>query len=230
MKKIIIFGFPHCGTTILKKIICHIPGVLEIDDEVNHINENCINQEKCINKNFFLCKWPYLINVNENKYKDYIKIFIIRNPLFVFSSLNERFDYKMNTPHSIDTYIKTIHSFVECKKNIDKHDNLYLIRYEDMFDNNFKLLKQIFTKIGFEYTDEIFDNTKYENYAQGHKNFKIPTKKPTNKEHHIYRLFQINQEFTNNNDIKKINLLEDQLEKLKKNEDIQSIYPDILHH
>ena len=89
-KKIIIFGFPHSGTTILRSILSHIENVYEIVDEVDKIDETNIDYT---NYNFVLCKWPYLINENyllEN-YSDYIKIFIVRNPVYIFSSLNKRF-------------------------------------------------------------------------------------------------------------------------------------------
>ena len=39
-KKIIIFGFPHSGTTILRNIISHIENVYEIVDEVSKIDDN----------------------------------------------------------------------------------------------------------------------------------------------------------------------------------------------
>ena len=110
-KKIIIFGFPHTGTTILKSIIGHIDNVYEIVDEKPNIDDNNVDY---INYNFVLCKWPYLINENTllTNYYDYIKIFIIRNPLYVFSSLNQRFKYNtLDQNHSIDKYIETVEQF-----------------------------------------------------------------------------------------------------------------------
>ena len=100
-KKIIIFGFPHSGTTILRNIISHIENVYEIVDEVSLINDKI----DYTNYKFVLCKYPYLINENEllTTYYDYIKIFIIRNPLYVFSSLNKRFENKpLDNNHSIN--------------------------------------------------------------------------------------------------------------------------------
>ena len=35
MRKILIFGFPHCGTSIVKSIIGHIKNVEEIYQEVS---------------------------------------------------------------------------------------------------------------------------------------------------------------------------------------------------
>lgn len=224
-KKIIIFGFPHCGTTILKSIISHIDEVYEIVDEVKNIDDNNSDYN---NYNFVLCKWPYLIDENNliNNYSDYIKIFIMRNPLYVFSSLNKRFKHNIKDErHNINKYIETIKEFNKLKnsKNID---NLFLIRYEDMFECNYKNLKYIFDEIGFSYNDDIFDNSKYINKVQFGANLSIPQEMPPNYNHTEYRLFQINQKFENNNDNNKIDLTEEQYEILTTDPNILEAYPE----
>jgi len=225
-KKIIIFGFPHSGTTILRNIIGHIENVHEIVDEVAMIDDN---NSDYTNYNFVLCKWPYLINENELliNYSDYIKIFIIRNPLYVFSSLNKRFK---NTPpndeeHNVDKYIVTIKQFnkLENTKNID---NLFLIKYEDIFEDNYKNIKNIFDKIGFIYNDTIFDNSKYTNKVQFGNNVSIPGDLPSPSCHTKYRLFQINKPFVNNNDKNKICLTETQHQILTTDINILEAYPE----
>jgi len=162
-KKIIIFGFPHSGTTILRCILGHINNLYEIEDEIFKIDDN---NSDYINYNFVLCKWPYVINENDLKknYADYIKIFIMRNPLYVFSSLNKRFKNNiLDHNHDVNKYIDTMKEFNKFKNNENNINNLFLIRYEDMFENNYKNLKYIFDKIGFNYNDDIFDNSKYIN-------------------------------------------------------------------
>ena len=224
-KKIIIFGFPHCGTTILKNIICHINNVYEIVDEIEKIDDNILDY---INYNFVLCKYPYLINENNliEKYSDYIKIFIIRNPLYVFSSLNKRFrNDTLDADHSIDKYICTIKQFNDFK-HIKNIDNLFLIKYEDMFEYNYKILKNIFDKIGFNYNDDIFDNSKYINKVQFQNNLTIPKNPPPNYNHTEYRLFQINQKFENNNNKNKIDLKKEQYQILTTDINILQAYPE----
>jgi len=224
--KIVIFSFPHCGTTILRSIIGHIDNVYEIVDEVSEIDDN---NKDYINYNFVLCKWPYLINENTllTKYSDYIKIFIIRNPLYVFSSLNKRFEHRdLDINHSINAYIDTVKAFnnFTYTKNID---NLFLIRYEDMFENNYTNLKYIFDKIGFCYNDDIFDNSKYINKVQFANNIPIPQEIPSNSNHKHYRLFQINKKFENNNENNKIDLTNEQSQILKTDINILKLYPEI---
>jgi hypothetical protein len=219
MKKILICGFPHCGTTILKSIIGHCEDVLEIVDETMRINN------KSSDKPFIICKWPFTEDVFFNKsYEDYIKIFIIRNPLYVFSSLNKRFEYNIAKGHSIDIYINTAKMFINNKNT----KNVFTIKYEDIFENNYQKLRDILDTIGINYTDDIFNNSKYKNIA--HNGTILVDSKPTNYgiyNHIKYRTWQINQPFISNNDNSTIDLTNIQMEKIINNETILQIYPDL---
>jgi len=216
-QKILICGFPHCGTSILKSIIGHIEDVEEICNEIQVITKNS-------GKKFILCKFPF---TNDKffgeKYKDYIKIFIIRNPLFVFSSLNKRYNYSIPNNHNFDCYINTLTKFIKYKNNPKK--NIYTIKYEDLFENNYEEFKKILNDIGFQYDYSIFDNSKYTNSIIS--GTKLVDKKPQNNNHGVYRTWQINQPFISNNDISKIDLNEIQIEKIVNNQYILQIYPDI---
>ena len=61
---------------------------------------------------------------------------MIRNPLFVFSSLNKRFNYDIPESQGIQKYIDTVESFNDLREN--PIENVYTIRYEDCFENNFE--------------------------------------------------------------------------------------------
>lgn len=225
-KKIMIIGFPHCGTSILKSIIGHIEDVEEIYLETDKI-------EKSSQKKYILCKTPWVKQkFFEKEYEDYIKIFIIRNPLFVYSSINKRYNYNipdgpargpLNKFLNISNYIETLEYFIKLKNNLSK--NVYTIRYEDMFPNNFQQLKDILDSIGFEYNDNIFDNSSYEN-SIGY-NYKKTLTPPQNIQHEKYRTYQINQDFKSFNDISKIDLTKEQIERLTTNKVILNIYPNI---
>ena len=218
-KKIIIFGFPHTGTSILKSIIGHCDNVEEIIDESSTI-------KKKSEKDFIVCKHPHLIdNFFTDKYSDYIKIFIVRDPRYVFSSLNKRFNYKkLNKFHDLDKYISVIKKF--SRYNLTPRKDVLCLKYEDMFPNNFLKLRQMFDDIGLKYTDDVFDNSKYENRIL--KKSHIPDELPENTDHANYRTYQINQPFKNMNDDKKIDLTDEQLEKITHNEFINVVYPILL--
>lgn len=220
-QKILICGFPHCGTSILKSIIGHIEDVEEIYNETRVITNSAAQKS---DKKFILAKSPRAYaDFFDKKYKDYIKIFIIRNPLFVFSSLNKRFDYRIPNNHNFSIYINTLEKFIKYKTNPEK--NIYTIKYEDLFENNYDELKKILNDIGFQYDDSIFDNSKYTNVTI--TGVKLVDKKPQNKDHGHYRTWQINQPFISNNDISKIDLNEVQIEKIVNNQYVLQIYPDI---
>jgi hypothetical protein len=222
MKKIIIFGFSHCGTTILKSIIGHIDEVYEVIDETAIFNDyNSIPSSK----KYLLHKYPQYNKrfLTDKYYDDYIKIFIIRNPIFVYSSLNKRTDYKLSNYHSFNKFITIFKDFIYYRNNPIKQ--LYTIRYEDIFPNNYRELKKILDDIGLEYNDTIFDNSKYINYS--HKGIQLTSGKPTNKDHEKYRTWQINQPFISNNDISKIDLTELQKQTIINNCTILKLYPDI---
>lgn len=213
-QKIIVCGFPHSGTTILKNIIGHIDDVEEIVDELHIINRSS-------NKKFIMCKDPFIRpDYFREEYKDYIKIVILRDPRWIFSSLNKRFNRRVPENHSIQHYIDRVNMFLDHKDDPD----VYAIRYEDMFPDNYKRLREIFDSIGFKYTDKIFDNSKFEN--RSHSCIRtIPQQKPMNLDHARYRTYQINQPFVNNNDPDKIDLTDEQRKILETDPTIRRLYP-----
>ena len=220
MNKILICGFPHCGTTILKSIIGHIDDVEEIVDETDKIDKTIHVEEG----KYILCKYPFTLKkFFEKEYDDYIKIFIIRNPLFVFSSLNKRFSNKIPFGHSIDRYIQTVKLFITYINNLPA--NTYLIRYEDLFENNYQEIRNILDSIGIKYNDEIFDNSKYKN--QHLKSIPHVDNVPLPTDNERYRTWQINQPFVLNNDNSKIYLSKIQIKKIINNDNILKLYPNI---
>ena len=195
MKKILICGFPHCGTTILRSIIGHCDEVEELINETKEINSKT-------NKKFMLCKYPFAEKkFFEKEYDDYIKIFVIRNPIFVYSSLKKRYsDYRrIPNSHRFNKYVENLELFTYCKNNLVKSRKVFTIRYEDLFENNHENLKKILISIGINFTDDIFCNEKYKNYS--HVTLKtIPNERPLDIEHQNLRTWQLNQPFISNND------------------------------
>jgi hypothetical protein len=225
IKKILIIGFPHNGTSILKSIIGHIENIYEFIKETDWIPDSKINEDydKKKNYHYYLCKIPF---TNElyftDKYEDYIKIFILRNPIYCFSSINNRFNYNIPSNTDIDSYIEVLKLFD--KYNNNTYKNIYCILYKDLFDNNYYKFKKILDKIGLTYDDTIFNNEKYKNYILT-KN--IPTNKPNFKDHDNYRTYQINQKFQNFNNYSIINLTDNQILTILENKTLITKYFDI---
>lgn len=221
MNKIIIFGFPHCGTSIFKSILGHCKEIKEIYHEVKEIPDKIVSKKH----KYTLCKWPFVIPFKHEKYKDYAKIMIIRNPVYVFSSLNRRFNYKIPENHQIHKFLEAMNVF---DRIVSGENDTYKIVYEDLFDNDYASIKNIFTKLGIKHDDTIFQQSLFSNkiILQG-KNYLEYKKNKDNidpKNHAEYRTFQINQEFTNFNKKTHVELTKNQIQQIKESEIIQKYF------
>lgn len=217
VKKVIIFGFPHCGTSILKSIIGHSSDVHEIENETDAI------PDMITDKLFILCKFPFTkTDFFSRKYHEYIKIFIIRNPEYVFSSLNRRFSYDIPEHHSISRYISTAKRFLY-HRDKSPRDNLYLLRYEDIFHNNFESIRALLNNIGIRYTDIIFNNDHFTNIHNS-KISTVPLKEPSAVDHVRFRTYQINTPIENKNDPIKCSLTREQKRVIHECDTIKRLY------
>jgi len=206
-KRILVTGFPHCGTTILRAKIGECESVFdqhyEFGDPANY-NANS-------GYDWFVWKHPFLHTVFRNggfkikpntEFKDEIIIPIIRNPWYVFTSLKKRgeknneFDINDNRQgHSLDYFFNAAEVFLDALKN--NYKNVYPIKYEDMFVDNFKNLKEIFNKIGLKYSDDIFKK-RTKTYLHNNNDY-ISDLNELEKKNGDIRVWQINQPFQNMN-------------------------------
>lgn len=226
MKKILITGFSHSGTTILRAIMGNIEEVHEVIDETLIIPNNEIQNAEKNNKKCILIKYPRITScLPIDKYKDFEIIFLIRNPYYVYSSINKR-KIDNNKLHSINNYVKTCELFLEYSNNPNKYQNIHTIKYEEIFENNFEKLKDIFNKIDISYDESIFNNNN--RYHKSHSNilYKSIKEKPNEIDHEKYRTWQINQPFVYNDNLSKIDLTKTQINQLKNNDVIDKLYPN----
>jgi hypothetical protein len=207
VKQILVTGFPHSGTTVLRAKIGECKNTKEQSKEFNDVTEFHPNMPY----DFYVWKTPVIPGEfrnntfsvkEETKYKDTIIIPIIRNPWNVFSSLYKRgiqsgqFSiYDNRQLHSIEYYNNACDIIADAFKN--NYKNVYPIKYEDMFDNNFQTLKNIFDKIGLQYDDSIFE-TKTKEYKHNDCEY-IDDYDKKDLQDGEYRMWQINQPFKNMN-------------------------------
>ena len=240
MKKIVILGNPHSGTTILKSILGHIDEIYEIYKETPDVTLQMMEEAEKKNKKYILIKTPRLNPKNITHYlnNNFIIICIIRNPLYVISSIIRRTGGDPALK-AVKNYILSAETY---SKYMNSYNDIYSIKYEDLFKNNYELLKIILNKIGFTYNDNIFNNEYFINKHQNVEDKKINsliqnkdidyqslinTFNVTKYQHKLIRLYQINQPFKCMNDDSKINITSDELELLKSNKNILDIYPQI---
>lgn len=241
LKKIFITGFMHSGTSILKSIIGHIPSVYELNNEskeyfiedtlsgyqvsyIHPLHQTWHHESIPLNKQWVVGKEPHMINnILEDRYKDYTVILIMRNPLWMFSSMNRRVDYYIDG--DIPFYESAVERFLLLKDKAPS--NIHTIEYENMFPNNFKALRDLLDKIGLKYTDDIFNNTKYSNKTADWVDRNKITSEPHPTQHEAFRTYQLNQPFVNNNLAHKIDLSYNQKEFLRKNKMVHKLYPEV---
>jgi len=213
MKKILITGFPHCGTSILRAKIGEAKDTWDqkIEDVYpKHVPHAINNGYK-----FYVWKHPLLHQefrgVNGYAAKNDIPIFnntdiisIIRNPYYVLSSfLGKRAANPYSGPkHTFDAYIEAATKWLDSKEK--GYDGVYTIRYEDMFVDNYKALWDITNSIGLEFPINNFDE-KTQTYVMNGKQY-FETEPERGFKGAEYRIWQMNQDFKNMNSIDKLDL------------------------
>ncbi len=215
--KILVTGFPHSGTSILKSKLGECTNLYECPFEESFVREEHIAKEK--GKEFILTKTPILpIDIRaggihftrspQSRYYEYIIILVNRNPWNIFNSIVKDGKDPLNKfeiNQSSDYHIRATEYLVSSKFFLDaKNENLediYTIKYEDFFTNNFENLYKLMDSIGLEYSSEIFlERTKDYIHAPNvyYKNIN-PSEVSYNKNRLELRTWQINQPFQNMN-------------------------------
>ena len=229
VKQILVTGFPHCGTTVLRAKIGECKNTKEQSNEFNDVTEFHPNMPY----DFYVWKTPVIPGEfrnhtfsvkEETKYKDTIIIPVILNPWNIFSSLYKRgiqtgqFSiYDNRQGHSLAYYNNACAIISDAfEKN---YKDVYPIKYEEMFDNNYQKLKEIFEKIGLEYDDTIFE-TRTKEYKHNDCEY-IDDYNKKDLQDGSYRMWQINQPFQNMNS--DINLPDDFSEMLANSPSIQKL-------
>jgi hypothetical protein len=229
VKKILVTGFPHSGTTILRAKIGECKNTYDC-------NYECVdppNFYPAMQYDFYVWKHPFLdapfrnhtfAIKPESKYADTIVIPIIRNPWHIFSSLhmrgtqsNEFSIYDNRQGHSLPWYENTCEVIFDAfQKN---YKDVYPIKYEEMFDNNFEKLRNIFDSIGLEYDADIFEKRTKE-FSHGDAKY-VEDYNKNGKYDGGLRVWQINQPFQNMN--ADINLPDDFSQMLANSPSIQKL-------
>lgn len=215
--KIILTGFPHTGTSILKSKFGECSNLYECPFEESFIKPEDIHYAG--DREFKLVKTPIMpidiragglafTRVPDSRYYEYIIIFTIRNPWNVFNSIIKGGKNPLNKfkiDESSDYHISVAEYEVAAKFFLEilekQYKDIYAIKYEDLFPNDFEKFKKILNDLGLEYTNDIF-TTKSKNYIHS-RDFNYSNIDGTDvsysKNRLEYRTWQINQPFENMN-------------------------------
>ena len=207
LERILVTGFPHTGTTVMRKIIGRSDGVVDEERELMAVNPSNYEIEKNDDVRAIVHKWPFAFDLNLNYEEDQKIVFIIRNPYYVFSSLNNRMGYGLRKKHLIDDYAKVSDLFVTELPN----KNIFKVRYEDLFDNDYEKIREMFKFLGLNYSSDVIE------FKSKHE------EKPDEVDHIRFRNWQIRQKFQCMNDPKRINLLPEQIKKISEIETVPEL-------
>ena len=238
-KKILITGYPHTGTSILKSKFGECKDVFEVIDEAFEINEYHINS--AADSESILIKTPIIpmeIRVRGveyltlkdpvSVYKDYYVIFVTRNPWNLFTSIikagNDPLSHE--TWHLSPKYAFTVEEyFIACERFLEasrgNFRNIYTIRYEDFFTNNGQAIKDIMNDIGLDYEDDILQSKTKDYVFQSNVSIKDIDDMPNEYDRIQMRTWQINQPFKNMN--KEVNIPNELADILKNSNIVQEL-------
>jgi len=223
-KTVFIFGFHHSGTTILRTILGHIEGAKTFLPEADPTDQPDFAKDATLR----VFKNP---EVKEeyfsDAYRDIVRIFLVRDPLQVLSSCNRRY---RNDPQvarrTAENYLRMSSIFVRTREN--PPPTLHHIRYEDMFQDGHKAIRDALDRHGIKHDDSIFQNQLRKNVShKGQTPAHTPRNRPKDTDHELLRLYQMNQPFQDNNDPSKVHLLQSQIDAIRSDPLLPLIYPDL---
>ena len=194
MKKILVTGFPHCGTTILRKIIGNHPKILDIEKESRTINSGDIRRAKQLGLSGVVIKEPFLLRLGKNvhqigaKYHDYKIIMIIRNPADITASMNMRFNNDIPNHHNFDKWELYARAYLNHRSNFAFH-----VKYEELFENDYAKIKEIFEWLGLEWTDDVIHTNEQRVIKHNRGVVTRPGVVPPRNHSDNFRTWQINQ-------------------------------------
>jgi hypothetical protein len=198
---IMVYGFPHSGTTILRKLIGEHSHVYDFLNEV---------EDPPISKGNLVFKIPML---PDDRHAECKRIMIMKNPYDIYGSFYLRFGEKYLTypGRTIGNYEQFVRHFLTTKD--------FTVKYEELASR----LPEVFEYLGLEY-EGIKNLTSYISYKHKY----IPEEKPTlqteGDDHAYYRQWQINQPFTDMTGQSAKHLPEFGRELINKSEIIKQLY------
>jgi len=238
INKILIIGFPHSGTTVLRAKMGDCQNSIELTNETDYVDAvlaTNIPDQTIIAKTTNVPNNKAIKNAFEpdglapeslHLYHDYHIVSIIKNPYEVFGSLSRRFggqylnsfdsndkEMKMRVNqagfcqehcaiHSLSTFEKFAQFWLKYRDGSEPR--YHCIKYEEIFDNNFSCLKNLFSKIGLTYDKNIFQERQGDYCLQEipiskakdiEKFYKERNAKPPDSDNSVHRAWQIYQSF-----------------------------------
>ncbi len=215
MQRIAIMGFPHSGTSILKRIIGNADHVFEYPYETNLFTDEMIAEARASSKSAMVIKdinFPWMESYQippettrvVSEFKEFLAdngtcryVMVIKNPSDIFGSLNKRFGVPEQGRHPPG------HSFGEWETwaevyaffSANPQANLFTISYEEFFQGGHARLKEMAAFLDVPFADGLLQNERKSLIVENVTD--VPDSEPPSRkngaDHGAFRTWQINQ-------------------------------------
>jgi len=203
MQRIIVSGFPHSGTTILRKLIGNHPAVYDYSVKERRIYNDEFIQTLPISPSHthIVIKTPFYVPPTDPTIK---YVYIIKNPLDVFGSLKLRFDPPIDAFGTLEDIQQTdekkiswkkwlvyAKQFIQFQQNTPK--NVFIVEYKSLFPNKYAKIKEMIAWLNLKWDPCIIETDNKQTIMHGAAAMQC---EPTRNHHTDFRNWQNNQKFT----------------------------------
>jgi len=182
--KVIILSLPHMSSSLLLNLLSNCGNTNVDHKERTRIHNYIPNKVNII-------KFPLWNPKLERQIPtDYHRIYLIREPRYMFASLRKRFPRGLPKDH------KYLESLTIWQKYLDliKSTEIHTLVYPDYICSQ-NLLKSICEDLTIEYSEDIWSG----HHKRWIVNEDVPKEKPNPENHIAFRNYQLNQPITNMN-------------------------------
>jgi hypothetical protein len=191
--RILIAGFPHSGTSILRKLVGNHP---EVHDHFASETRRYTRDDRLLRRIFprryggrrhVVFKWPFHdVEAATNAHR---VIYIVRSPFDAFGSLWQRFGGELPDDHSPAAW-QAYARFLLDRPSSDRH---CFVRYEDLFRDDYRVMRSLMDWLGLGWHEDIVRTES--RYAPIRFAGDRPQAEPERRDHAAFRAWQTSQAF-----------------------------------
>lgn len=225
--KILVCGFPHSGTSILRVLIGNHDDVYDVTQECDTVSNMHLTEAQKNGASYVVVKMPFTPKTFA-KYTSYKIVCIIKNPFDVFGSLHLRFGNKLPSCHTLTDWERFATHWNSLRQGA--FPNIMPVRYEDLFDNEYHTIKSIFSFLELPLkvcAQQIVSVSSPVSILD--PDSPVPEDCPERKNHGQFRQWQINQPFENKTGQSQHALPLPYKTKLRNMNIVQLIYREYVH-
>lgn len=211
VRRILVTGFPHCGTSIVKCKLGECDNVHEHPFEAPAVTAGMVEEALAHGKDTVVIKHPVipaeLLNARMDPsktetYRDYAVVFLLRHPARVFASILRRFTlqfvYQRARGHHVPDYERAAQLFLACRAQ--PRPQVLPIKYEELFEDGGARFLKLMAAAGLRHAPDILSRQLKPVHLIEPRVLQVPERRPACDQHGLYRTWQINQAFRNMDD------------------------------